>query len=175
MEEKPDNPGTEDTPIKEDILPANKEQDITSSSQPDATIANQLVADIPVQPAATGFTPPAVSMSQEEYAYLLQLKHEHRELLIEKRVAELGSEYTTRRNTLIVRRAIKLHPDLVSKVEVLAYHDIYKLKESAASGEGKKHPVTDEEISAFIAIDTEGITPTLALVKDRVTQNQASV
>jgi len=90
-----------------------------------------------------------------------------RESHIAKRIKTMGVDYTNRRNTLIIRKATKLHPDLVSDEEVFAYYELYKLRE-AAQGEGKKVQITDNEIEAFVTLWTGSTTPSLEDVENYI-------
>ena len=107
-----------------------------------------------------------IQVSQDEYDRLLRLKEENRQLQIEKRKNNMGIEFTSRRKTLIVRRADKLN--LVSDEEVLAYTDLYKAKELAGV---KKVQVTDEEICAFLILEGDGTAPTPEAVELYIKQD----
>ncbi len=104
-------------------------------------------------------------ISPQDFELLQQLKHEQRQWRIDRKAAELGSEYTSRRNTLILRRALKLYPNLVPKEDVVAYSEIYKLRE-AVTAKGKKVQVSDEEIKAYHKLEDLALPVTLEAIME---------
>lgn len=110
-----------------------------------------------------------IKISPEEFQLLKQLKDEQRQWRIDRKAAELGSEYTPRRNTLILRRALKLHPNLVPKEDVVAYSEIYKLRE-AVTAKGKKVQVSDEEIQAYHKLEDLALPVTLEAIMEYANQ-----
>lgn len=108
-------------------------------------------------------------ISPQDFALLQQLKHEQRQWRIDRKAAELGSEYTPRRNTLILRRALRLYPDLVPKEDVVAYSEIYKLRE-AVTVKGKKVQVSDEEIQAYHMLEDLALPVTLEAIMEYANQ-----
>jgi len=105
-----------------------------------------------------------IQVSADEYADLMR---EIRAGQIAKRVKAMGNEYTTRRNTLIIRKAGRLYPDLVSDEEVIAYYDLYKMREAVTSA-GKKVNVEDKEVEAYLDLWTGPTTPSLEAVENLI-------
>ncbi|MEA5115662.1 MAG: hypothetical protein VB050_16720 [Geobacteraceae bacterium] len=106
-------------------------------------------------------------ISPQDFELLQQLKDERRQWHIDRKAADLGSEYTPRRNTLILRRALKLYPDLVPKEDVVAYSEIYKMRE-AVTTKGKKIQVSDEEIRAYHKLEALALPVTLEAIMQTV-------
>lgn len=104
-----------------------------------------------------------VTLSSDDFELLQQLKLEQRQWQIDRKIKELGSEYTPRRNTLVLRRALKLYPELVSKEDVLAYSEIFKMRE-AITEKSKKVIVPEEEIEAYHQLEATGTPITLAAI-----------
>lgn len=109
-------------------------------------------------------TPQFVQVPAEVYA---QFMRDIRESQVTKKVKSMGIDYTNRRNTLIIRKATKLYPDIVTDEEVVAYYDLYKMRD-AVQGEGKKVVVTDEETEAYIELWTGAETPSLEAVENLI-------
>jgi NADH:ubiquinone oxidoreductase subunit C len=113
---------------------------------------------------ASAGTAQFVQVPTEVYA---QFMRDIRESQITKKVKAMGIDYTNRRNTLIIRKATKLYPDIVTDEEVVAYYDLYKMRD-AVQGEGKKVVVTDEETEAYIELWTGADTPSLEAVENLI-------
>jgi len=125
-----------------------------------------LFAD-PVVPAFVPNSPQMITITPEQYA---QFQRAVREGFVAKRVNEMGNEYTSRRNTLILRKVGKLYPNLVSDEEVVAYYDIYKMRE-AVLGDAKKVQVKDDEVSAYLELWTGENTPSLEAIENLIAKN----
>lgn len=115
-------------------------------------------------PVSIPANPQMIAITPEQYA---QFQQAVREGFVAKRVNDMGNEYTSRRNTLIVRKVAKLYPDLVSDEEIVAYYDIYKMRE-AVNGNSKKVLVKDKEVSAYLELWTGETTPSLEAIENLI-------
>lgn len=115
--------------------------------------------------ASTG-TAQFVQVPAEVYASYMR---DIREAQVAKKVKVMANEYTSRRNTLIIRKVNKLYPDsdFVKDEEVVAYYDLYKMRETII-GESKKIVITDAEIEAYIELWTGAETPSLEAVENLI-------
>jgi len=141
----------------------------TNESVSDNKQAAGLVSLVPSPPASpdtqaiNGATNTNILVSNDEYELLQQLKQEKHQWAIDSKVKGLGNEYALRRNTLILRRALKLYPNLIPKEDVVAYSEIYKMRE-AVTEKGKKVQVPDEEILAYVELEARNLPTTLEAI-----------
>lgn len=140
------------------ISPATTPNATTDQTQEDAEVKQE-------EAASSGDTD--VNISKKEFELLQQLKKEQRKWQIEQQVKELGKEFHPRRNTLILRRALKLCPDIVSSEDVIAYSVIYKMRD-AVTAKDKKILVSDEEIQAYHKLEELGLPITLEAIMKAV-------
>ncbi len=109
-------------------------------------------------------TPQFVQVPAEVYASYMR---DIREAQVAKKIKVMGVDYTNRRNTLIIRKATRLFPNIVRDEEVVAYYDLYKMRE-ALQGEGKKVLVSEEETEAYIELWAGANTPSLEAVENHI-------
>jgi len=132
-------------------------------NDPEAATPQSSPTDTTNNSVPTG-TQQFVQVPAEVYAKFMR---DIRESQVNKKVKAMGIDYTNRRNTLIIRKATKLYPDIVTDEEVVAYYDLYKMRD-AVLGEGKKVVVTDEETEAYIELWTDAETPSLEAVENLI-------
>lgn len=113
---------------------------------------------------ASADTPQFIQVPADVYAsYMRDIREAH----VAKKVKAMGIDYTNRRNTLIIRKATRLYPNFVTDDEVVAYYDLYKMRD-AVQAEGKKVAVTEEETEAYLELWTGVETPSLEAVENLI-------
>lgn len=130
---------------------------IQSETETDAQVSEQAL------PVSAPTSPQMITITPEQFVLFQKAV---REGFVAKKVNDMGAEYTSRRNTLILRKVTKLYPDLVTDEEVVAYYDIYKMRE-AVLGE-KKVQVKDEEVAAYLELWTGETTPSLEAIENQM-------
>lgn len=108
-----------------------------------------------IDQANNAATTPGVNLSSEDFELLQQLKQERRVWALRDRKEALGPLYKSRSNTLFLRRAQILYPNLVPMEDVIAYGDIFDLRE-AVTAKGKKVLVSDKEIEVYHQLEAAG-------------------
>jgi len=134
----------------------------SSTLQPEAEIAAHVSAQ--AAPVSVPPTPQLITITPEQFAQYMRAV---RDGFVAKKINAMGNEYTSRRNTLILRKVAKLYPDLVSDEDVVAYYDIYKMRE-AVHGDSKKVQVKDEEVAAYLELWTGETTPSLEAIENLI-------
>lgn len=137
--------------------------------------SDEKVNDLPLVPPAQPSDPDpkseGIKLPSAEYELLQKLKQEKRIWDLKAKAEALGNDYASRRNTLILRRANKLYPDLVPMEDVIAYSDIYKMRDSVTA-KGKKVSVSEEEIEVYHQLEASGKPITLAAIME-ITKNSS--
>lgn len=166
---------TTDQPTEEEIAAAQEllakvaiEQPILTQTDTTDSCVTPVGSEATLDNTGTPAAPPQyIQISSTEYAsYMRDIK----EGFIAKKIKAMGIDYTNRRNTLIIRKATKLYPDFVSDEEVVAYYDLYKMRE-AVLGNGKKVQVSEGEIDAYLKLWSGANPPSLEDVDNLIAKN----